>query len=580
MDLFMLRYIGFTTISLASTVILIIAACLIFRDGHIELNVGTVSLLINIMEKLVLASLALAGSQVTVRAVWRKTTTRGGLLQLSEAVRSVQGGVMSSALALLDTTYSVRISLILAVYTVLGLTVVASGVGLSKGLGAMYVPDVCSRETARTFTMPNCDDLIDMCGLNSGAKGALFPTGTIRTTQIVQNGTDNNITVLGKSGYAVAAHIGTHVLNSASTVNVTNLNAIVAQASCTVNVSRSAVVADPSKQPYLKFTISNGKSYQVWDLQGLTMLDLNHPSNTLQFALVASNDSMDDSIVYHPDSVSKQPSWLKTTVSTFRGNSAALFKCTISVGSARINILQSNGTYHSSVRDINWKVKNLQWNKSQTSKALEIQAQGFNFNALTLANGNRNPAVDPHVYDGRTLPGLELDLAKYIAASAIVTVDTSLSYLKQHGIPYGMTSNLARLTFGVTRCNIKMVTTVAYWPFVFVWMGVCAMCALTIATIGTMEQFGHRYTDSQSKVVTKNMLVWQSLSSSWGLARLLLHDRGDWCADSRMMFIGKQNLIQEKIGIVRWRNGLFWHFGLIGLEVPDEEVVGGPSRLR
>ncbi|KAF0553679.1 hypothetical protein F8M41_020066 [Gigaspora margarita] len=48
---------------------------------------------------------------------------------------------------------------------------------------------------------------------------------------------------------------------------------------------------------------------------------------------------------------------------------------------------------------------------TKNTAVLNVQMTGFNYDALTISNGNSNPVIDPYKYDGRYISGLEMDFA-------------------------------------------------------------------------------------------------------------------------------------------------------------------------
>ncbi|RUS29808.1 hypothetical protein BC938DRAFT_480216 [Jimgerdemannia flammicorona] len=544
MDLDLLKNIVYIFASLSALATLALAAKYSFTDGYIDLDVGTVSLLIGIIEKVIMSGLTLSGVEFIVSIEWQKVTTRGGFIKLSEAVRSLQRGVIGVLPALLGS--SGAITFVLMGYTVFALVVIASGIGLAKGLGTMEIAGNCSELTQQTYATPNCSHEVFYCGVIETAMNGRYPSGVARTNNIVRTGFDNNITVLGHPGFAVAAHVGSDILTS-DVVTVTNLPAVVANASCIANVS--AAVSGLINLPWVNITTPNGASYLVWDQQGFTMLETSVDIGFMRFALVVSD----------PNNVTLP--WY-TNMNTMKGNGAALFECNFSVGLAVVNITQNNSVFDSTVTGFDW-VKFLYKTdlNDQTSSGLNTQADGFNFNALTYANNNKTPTSDPFRYDSGSVAGIEMDLAKYVATAAIVSIDMGLSR---------NSSTLSNATFMVTQCKLKSVTTIRYWPLMLVWMIVSILSALSMAILSKAQRSGRKFANSQSELATKNTLVWQSLTTSWGLARIL-YDAGDWCADSKEVFIGKMNAIKERVGIVRRDSEKYGHFGLVHVDEEEDQ---------
>ncbi|CAG8646117.1 8447_t:CDS:2, partial [Acaulospora morrowiae] len=320
----------------------------------------------------------------------------------------------------------------------------ATSWGLSKGISISKIGGTCVYNEGKTHALLNCTSS-QACGLNSYAMGGLSPTGIVRTTTLVKNGIDNNITVLGNPNYAIAAHVGKDLLFSTDEVSIYDLSAIVVNTSCmaTEKFAGSSLAIDPlinmtSLDDNFNFFFS---PTTISDFQGLYVLDRNFHV----FAIILA-----DRTTNNINQI--QVGWLNHTQVTLRSNLVTLAQCNYTARIGLLDITQKNNSLQSSI-------KNLKPISEAHVGALNVQMSGFNFDALTITNGNSNPEIDPYKYDGRYISGLETDVAKYVAASSMVLIDILLA----QGYP---ANNLAYTndTFSIKSCDSIEVTIIQYWP--------------------------------------------------------------------------------------------------------------------
>ncbi|CAG8602073.1 8213_t:CDS:1, partial [Acaulospora morrowiae] len=416
----------------------------------------------------------------------------------------------------------------------------ATSWGLTKGISTSKIVGTCVYSEGNTHALINCTSN-QACGLNSFAMGGLAPTGIVRTTTLVKNGIDNNITVLGNPSYAIAAHVGRDLLFSTDEVSIYNLSAIVVNTSCmtTENFVGVSMAADPlinmtSLDNNFNFHFSPDT---VSDFQGLYVLD----RDLFAFAIILA----DRIRMQSTDTI--QVGWLNHTQKTLRSNIVTLAQCNYTARIGLVDITQKNNSLQSSI-------KNLKPLSEANVETLNIQMSGFNFDSLTISNGNSNPEIDPYKYDGRYISGLETDFAKYMAASSMVLVDILLA----QGYP---SNNLAYTndTFSIKSCDNIEATIIQYWPLLYVWLSI-NIISLLILILFTAK--GISEINITCSGVELSTLIWQALTTKWGLARLL--SKGHWNTDQKNAFLSKMDVIPERLEASRN------HFGLTSLDGENE----------
>ncbi|CAG8725952.1 2721_t:CDS:2, partial [Racocetra persica] len=422
-----------------------------------------------------------------------------------ESIDSIQTGIISC----ITNINSIEVK----AYLLLALLATATAWGLSKGISTDKIRGESNYNEEKTHALINCTDA-PSCGLTTFAMGGLSPAGIVRATTLVKNGIDNNITVLGNPNYAIAAHVGKDLLLSANEVSIYNLSAIAVNASCIATEK----FAGPSmaSYPLINMTSSDSNIHlgptatnNILDSQGLYVLS-NTGALPIIYAIVLSDQySINQSLV----------GWLNNTQRTIRSNIVTLVQCNYTARIGLVDTTQKNKSLQSSI-------KNLKPIDPRNTIVLNVQMTGFNYDALTVSNGNSNPDIDPYKYDGRNISGLEMDFAKYIAASSIVLTDKIL--LNKDPLYYLQYTND---TFLIKSCN------------------------------DIQEIFERNNTCSG---ITMNTLILQALTTKWGLTRLLL--KGNWNTDQKDIFISKMDSIYERLEASKD------YFGLIPLDQKNEII--------
>ncbi|CAG8600567.1 5608_t:CDS:1 [Acaulospora morrowiae] len=527
MNIERIKNISFILLCHGVIILISFAIYFISRNGHVTVDVGTASLLISVVDKVTISILTVAFIHLTTRK-WKNIRDRGSLIRIVESIDSIKSGVVSCV----TNISSIEVS----VYLLLALSSTATSWGLSKGIGTSKISGTCVYNEGKTHALINCTSF-RTCGLYSYANGGLGPIGIVRTTTLVKNGIDNNITVLGNPSYAVAAHVGKDLLFSTDEVSIYNLSAIVVNASCktTEKFAGESLATDP----LINMTsLDDNFNYYfslptISDLQGLYVLD----RNLLVFAIVLADRTTNN--------ISEiQVGWLNHTQVTLRSNIVTLAQCNYTARIGLVDITQKNNSLQSSI-------KNLKPIDTENVMVLNVQMSGFNFDALTISNGNSNPEIDPYKYDGRYISGLETDFAKYVAASSTVLVDKLLA----QGYDFMYTND----TFSVKSCDSIEATIIQYWPLLYVWLSI-NIISLLILIFFTAKRIAEISITCSG--VELNTLIWQSLTTKWGLARLL--SKGHWNTDQKDAFLSKMDVIPERLEASRN------NFGLTSLDRENE----------
>ncbi|RGB29175.1 hypothetical protein C1646_766929 [Rhizophagus diaphanus] len=535
MNIEKIKNVFFVILCLSTIILISITLYYISRNGYITVDVGTASLVISIVDKVTISILTITFIHLTTRK-WQKIRDRGSLIRIVESIDSIKTGIVSC----ITNISSIEVK----AYLLLALLATATAWGLSKGISTSEIGGACDFNEGKTHALINCTDT-PSCGLNSFAMGGLSPAGLVRATTIVKNGIDNNITVLGNPNYAIAAHVGKDLLFSANEVNIYDLSAIVVNTSCIATDK----FAGPSKAtfPLINMTSLDTNiniNAAISDFQGLYVLT-NAGDYKIAFAIILSDQ-------VSPDYFTNQSKvgWLNDTVKTLKSNIVTLVQCNYTARIGLVDITQKNNSLQSSI-------KNLKPISAVNTIVLNVQMTGFNYDALTLSNGNSNPDIDPYKYDGRYISGLEMDFAKYMAASSIVLVDRILA--NNYSLSYLQYTND---TFLIKYCNNIQVTIIQYWPLLYIWL-IMNIISLLILIFFTIKEISER--NNTCSGIALNTLILQALTTKWGLARLLL--KGQWNTDQRDIFISKMDLIHERLEA---SNN---YFGLTSLDQQNREII-------
>ncbi|CAG8492860.1 7723_t:CDS:1 [Scutellospora calospora] len=507
-------------LSFSITIAVSSAIYYISRNGYVTTDVGTTSLIILIIDKATIATLTIAFVHLTIRK-WPNIKNRGSLLRMVESINSINMGITSCIATIRINSIEVK------AYLLLSLLTIATTWGLSKGINTDQIIGACNYNEKETHATVNCTNQ-PSCGLPTFGMGGFSPVGITRTTNILKNGIDNNITVLGNANYSIAAHVGNDILFSANEVSVYNLKAIAVNTSCIATNNFTGASMTP--YPHINMTSFDSKIWPpffdtyVLDFQGLYVLTSVASENTNTFAIILSDqlslNPMNQTLV----------GWLNDTQKTLKWNIVTLVQCNYTAKIGLVNITQKNNLLQSSI-------SNLKTISPINTEILNIQMTGFNYDALTISNGNTNPDIDPYKYDGRYISGLETDFAKYIAASSIVLTDRIL--INGDPLNYLQYTND---TFLIKSCNNIQVTTIRYWPLLYIWL-IINTISFIILSVFAIEEVSER--NNTCSGITLNTLIWQALTTKWGLTRLLLN--GNWNTDQKDIFISKMNAIQERL---------------------------------
>ncbi|CAG8684495.1 45245_t:CDS:2, partial [Gigaspora margarita] len=375
-------------------------------NGYVTSDVGTVSLLISVFDKVTISILTITFIHLTMRK-WHNIRNRGSLIRLVESIDSIKTGIVSC----ITNINSIEVK----AYLLLALLATATAWGLSKGISTGQIRGECNYNQEKTNALINCTDS-PSCGLNSFAMGGLSPAGIVRATTLVKNGIDNNITVLGNPEYAISAHVGRDILFSANEVSIYNLNAIAVNASCIATENFAG--ASLASYPFVNMTsldrnigLRAATTNNILDYQGLYVLTNSGVSPIIIYAIILSDP---------PPTIQGYIGWLNHTTGTLKNNIVTLVQCNYTARIGLVDITRKNNSLQSSI-------KNLRPISTKNTAVLNVQMTRFNYDALTISNGNSNPVIDPYKYDGRYISGLEMDFAKYIAASSIVLTDRILT---------------------------------------------------------------------------------------------------------------------------------------------------------
>ncbi|RIB28700.1 hypothetical protein C2G38_2157325 [Gigaspora rosea] len=532
MNIERIRNLFFVILCLITIVVISIAIHYITRNGYVTSDVGTVSLLISVIDKVTISILTITFVHLTIRK-WQNIRNRGSLIRLVESIDSIQTGIVSC----ITNINSIEVK----VYLLFALLTTATAWGLSKGISTGQTRGECSYNQEKTHALINCTDP-SSCGLNTFAMGGLSPAGIVRATTIVKNGIDNNITVLGNPKYAIAAHVGSDLLFSADEVSIYNLSAIAINTSCIATEKFAG--ASMVSYPFINMTsldsnikLSATTTSNVLDNQGLYVLT-NSEVSPIIYAIILSDQTIQGNI-----------GWLNHTQNTLKSNIATLVQCNYTARIGLVDITQKNKSLQSSI-------KNLRPISPTNTAVLSVQMTGFNYDALTISNGNSNPGIDPYKYDGRYISGLEMDFAKYVAASSIVLTDRILT--NGYRLNYLQYTND---TFLIKSCNDNQVTIIQYWPLLYIWLFMNIISLLILVSFTIKEIYERNNTFSG---ITLNTLIWQALTTKWGLTRLLL--KGNWNIDQKDVFLSKMDSIHE--GLEASKD----YFGLILLDQKNEII--------
>ena len=539
MNIERLKNIFFIILCLSTIILISIVISYISRNGYITVDVGTASLVISVVDKVTVSILTIAFIHLATRR-WQTIRDRGSLIRIVESIDSIKTGIVSC----ITNIRSIEVQ----AYLFLALLATATAWGLSKGINTSKIGGVCDYNEGKTHALINCTDA-PSCGLNTFAMGGLSPAGIVRATSVVKNGIDNNITVLGNPNYAIAAHVGKDLLFSANEVSIYNLSAIVVNTSCMATDQFAG--ASKVTFPLINMTSldsNNGNlgidTVMISDFQGLYVLT-NTGAYTVAFAIVLSDQMSPNDYINQ-----NQVGWLNDTQRTLKSNIVTLVQCNYTARIGLVDIIQKNNSLQSSI-------KNLKPISTVTTAVLNVQTAGFNYDALTLSNGNSNPDIDPYKYDGRYISGLEMDFAKYNAASSITLIDRILA--SGNSFDYLQYTND---TFFIKSCNNIQVTIIQYWPLLYVWLIMNIISLSILVFFMTKEIFERNNTCSG---IALNTLIWQALTTKWGLARLLL--KGDWNTYPKDTFVSKMDSIHERLEA---SNN---HFGLTSLDKQNEEMT-------